>query len=207
MNMADAKKCLLNAAAKLFSRHGLEKTSTRDLAKESNSNISLISYHFGGKVGLYKEVIREFALEIQKDVTEMFAEYENKALTKELFVEQVSMIVEHFILMRRNNPEICLMLAREKLEGLPLSKDVHEEIFFPLGQKFISLIVRAQKKNIVRNDIHPPLFFMLLIEGLFGFFEALNCETSLRNEYANFEDDTNLLKEQILRIYLQGALV
>ena len=132
--MADAKKCLLAAAAKLFSRQGLEKTSTRDLAKESNSNISLISYHFGGKEGLYKEVLREFALEIQKNVTAMFAEYEKRDLTKELFVEEMSKIIDHVVMMRRNNPEICLMLAREKLEGMPLSKDVHEEIFFPMGQ-------------------------------------------------------------------------
>lgn len=205
--MADAKKCLLNAAAKLFSRQGLEKTSTRDLAKESNSNISLISYHFGGKEGLYKEVLREFALDIQKNVTAMFAEYEKCEMTKELFVEEMAKIIDHVISMRRDNPEICLMLAREKLEGMPLSKDIHEEIFFPMGQKFIKLIVRAQKKNIVRPDIHPPLFFIMLMEGVFGFFESLNCDTSLRKDYVELEKNVDLLKEQILRIYLQGALV
>ena len=47
----------------------------------------------------------------------------------------------------------------------------------------------------------------MLMEGVFGFFESLNCDTSLRKEYIELENDPNLLKEQILRIYLQGALV
>lgn len=204
--MSDAKKCLLQAAAKLFSKQGLEKTSTRDLAKESHANISLISYHFGGKEGLYKEVMREFALDIQNSVQLMFEEYEKKELTKDVFVEEMGMIVNNMISMRLKHPEICTILAREKIEGLPLSKEIHEEIFYPLANKFINLFTKAQEKKIVRAEINPALYFALLTEGIFGFFQILSCETQFKKDYSKLLLDTEVLKKQILGVYLQGAL-
>lgn len=204
--MSDAKKCLLNAAAKLFSKQGLEKTSTRDLAKESNSNISLISYHFGGKEGLYKEVMREFALEVQANARSMFEKFDKAELTKEIFLEEMEFIVNNMITMRLKHPEICTILAREKIEGLPLSKEIHEEIFYPLAHKFFTLFTKAQEKKIVRTDINAALFFALLSEGIFGFFEVLSCETQFKKDYSKLLENTDLLKKQILSVYLQGAL-
>lgn len=204
--MSDAKKCLLNAAAKLFSKQGLEKTSTRDLAKESNSNISLISYHFGGKEGLYKEVLREFALEVQSSTSVRFDKYEKQELTKESFIEEMNHIVNTMISMRMKHPEICTILAREKIEGLPLSKDIHEEIFYPLANKFFSLFKNAQDRKIVREELNPALFFALLSEGIFGFFQILSCETQFKKDYSKLLENPELLKKQILDVYLQGAL-
>lgn len=204
--MSDAKKCLLSAAAKLFSKQGLEKTSTRDLAKESNSNISLISYHFGGKEGLYKEVMREFALEIQSNASVMFNKYDKQELTKESFIEEMNHIVNNMISMRLKHPEICTILAREKIEGLPLSKEIHDEIFYPLANKFFSLFKKAQEKKIVRAELNPALFFALLSEGIFGFFQSLSCDTQFKKDYSKLLENTELLKKQILDVYLQGAL-
>ncbi len=202
----DAKQCLLSAAAKLFSKLGLEKTSTRDLARESKANISLISYHFGGKEGLYKEVLKDFALEIHKNMQPLFEEFEKTEMTKDFFVKEITFIVENMISMRQKYPEICQIMAREKANGMPLMKDIHEEIFYPLGQRFMRLIEKAQEKNIVRKDIHPALFFLCMTEGLFGFYEMLSCHIKLEKDCEQF-NDPELLKKQILNIYLNGALL
>lgn len=47
----DSKLCIMRAAVTLFAKLGLDKCSTREIAKQSDSNISLISYYFGGKRG------------------------------------------------------------------------------------------------------------------------------------------------------------
>jgi AcrR family transcriptional regulator len=44
---------LLDVAIEHFGRHGLNGTSTRDIARDSNTLMSAITYHFGGKEGLY----------------------------------------------------------------------------------------------------------------------------------------------------------
>ena len=204
--MSDAKHCLLEAAAKLFSKLGLEKTSTRDLARESKANISLISYHFGGKEGLYKEVLKDFALEVQSTMQPLFEEYKKTEMTKEFFIKEISFIVQNMISMRKKHPEICQILCREKSNGMPLSRDIHEEIFYPLAKRFIQSFETAQTKKIVRPDIHAGLFFICMSEGLFGFYQMMDCKTSLQKDCEQFMND-ELLKNQILNIYLNGVLL
>lgn len=203
----DARMCLLNTAAKLFSKLGVDKTSTRDISKESNANISLISYHFGGKEGLYKEVIKEFALKVQAQMTPVIEQFKLHDLTREIFIQEVTLVINNLIEMRNAHPEISKILAREKIEGLPLSKEVHEEIFYPLLKKFYELFAAAQKKNIVKKDLNPAVFFIFLSEGIWGFYEIIDCDTSLRNDCAKIYEDSELLKKQIIEIYLSGVLV
>ena len=49
---------LLDAAEELFSEHGFEGTSVRDLASAANCNVASVNYYFGGKEKLYEEVFR-----------------------------------------------------------------------------------------------------------------------------------------------------
>ena len=47
---------LLDAAEKLFSEHGIDGVSMRDIAAESGIALALANYHFGSKEGLYRAV-------------------------------------------------------------------------------------------------------------------------------------------------------
>ncbi|MCM2352439.1 MAG: TetR family transcriptional regulator [Pseudobdellovibrio sp.] len=203
----DAKKCILESAAKLFSKLGLDKTSTRDISKESHANISLISYHFGGKEGLYREVIREFALKVRDKVQPSLTEFKNQQMSKELFRKEVETMIDNMIEMRTAHPEISVILAREKIEGMPLCKEVHEEIFYPMIQNFFEMFKAAQAKGIIKPGLHPALFFILLSEGVFGFFELMDCETKINRDCAEFIKDKDLLKQQVVDIFLNGVLV
>jgi AcrR family transcriptional regulator len=203
----DARMCILNTAAKLFSKLGIDRTSTRDISKESQANISLISYHFGGKEGLYKQVIKEFALKIQEQMKPVIEQFNLQEMTREIFIREVTTIIDNMIMMRKAHPEISKILSREKIEGMPLSKEVHEEIFYPLIQKFFELFRAAQKNKIVKSNLNPAVFFILLTEGLWGFYEIIECGTSLRNDCNQFYNDNELFKKQILEIFLSGVLV
>lgn len=203
----DAKKCILESAAKLFSKLGLDKTSTRDISKESHANISLISYHFGGKEGLYREVIREFALKVRDKVQPTLTEFRSQPMTKELFQKEVETMIDNMIEMRTAHPEISVILAREKIEGMPLCKEVHEEIFYPMIQNFFEMFKAGQAKGFIRESLHPALFFILLSEGVFGFFELMDCETKINKDCAEFIKDKELLKQQVVDTFLNGVLV
>ena len=47
---------ILFAAEKLFAKNGFGSTSTREICKEANVNISMISYYFGSKEKLYERI-------------------------------------------------------------------------------------------------------------------------------------------------------
>lgn len=55
----DSRARLLEAAGKLFARGGFDAVSTRALARAAKVNLAAITYHFGGKQGLYHEVLRQ----------------------------------------------------------------------------------------------------------------------------------------------------
>ena len=56
---------LLDAAGKLFADRGYASVSTRALAKAGGANLSAIGYHFGGKKGLYREVLRQLVADTE----------------------------------------------------------------------------------------------------------------------------------------------
>lgn len=56
------------AGLKLFAEHGYARTSTRQIAKEAQVNISAISYYFGDKAGLYRVVFTESYGSAENDI-------------------------------------------------------------------------------------------------------------------------------------------
>ncbi len=203
----DSKNSILTAAAKLFAKLGLDKCSTREIAKLSNSNISLISYYFGGKEGLYREVMRTCALEIREHVQARIDSSKDLPMTENLFRSEVESVIESIIFFQMKYPEVSQIFAREKLTQLQHSEEIHQEIFYPLVQSFMQTFKRAQSAGFVRTEINPALFFLFMSEGIWGFFEMQRCPTPLAEEFPKFINDPSELKNQIARIYIEGALL
>ena len=55
------RMALLEAALVLFGERGFEGTSTRDIAGLAGCNQGLISFHFGGKEGLFGAIVEPTA--------------------------------------------------------------------------------------------------------------------------------------------------
>ncbi len=55
---AASRERILETAGRMFASRGFNGVSTRELAQNAGVNLSAISYHFGGKQGLYREVWR-----------------------------------------------------------------------------------------------------------------------------------------------------
>jgi len=57
LNQENTKNKIFDAALKLFGQKGFDGTSTRDICKLAGVNISMISYHFGGKQELLDALV------------------------------------------------------------------------------------------------------------------------------------------------------
>jgi AcrR family transcriptional regulator len=55
---AATRERIVRAAAELFAQHGFHGVGVRDIAREAGVNLAMISYHFDGKVGVLKEIVR-----------------------------------------------------------------------------------------------------------------------------------------------------
>lgn len=206
-NKLTARKCILEAAVKLFAQLGLDKCSTREIAKESDANISLISYYFGGKEGLYKEVMRQHINEVKESVQNNMQNSTSQPGTKEYFIEEVSSMVDNMIRFRVNYPEMAKIFAREKLTGMIHSKEIHEEIIYPLIQKFFESFKEGQRQGYIQSGIDPEMFFITLSEGIWGFFQMSECrQMKLSQDCQALAKNLDEVKKQILQIYLRGVL-
>lgn len=54
---AETRQRLLDTALELFAERGFEDVTVRDLSREARVNLAAINYHFGDKLGLYRELI------------------------------------------------------------------------------------------------------------------------------------------------------
>jgi TetR/AcrR family transcriptional regulator, regulator of cefoperazone and chloramphenicol sensitivity len=49
---------LLKAAERLFADRGFKKVTVRDICRAARANVAAVNYHFGDKLGLYREVMQ-----------------------------------------------------------------------------------------------------------------------------------------------------
>jgi TetR/AcrR family transcriptional regulator, regulator of cefoperazone and chloramphenicol sensitivity len=49
---------LLKAAERLFADRGFKKVTVRDICRAAHANVAAVNYHFGDKLGLYREVMQ-----------------------------------------------------------------------------------------------------------------------------------------------------
>lgn len=69
MEKADKKASILEAAERLFTELGYEGTSTRQIAKESGANMSMINYYFGSKEGVFMDIMSKRIFDFNEQIT------------------------------------------------------------------------------------------------------------------------------------------
>ncbi len=54
----ETRERLLEAAGRLFADRGFKKVTVRDICRAARANVAAVNYHFGDKLGLYREVLQ-----------------------------------------------------------------------------------------------------------------------------------------------------
>ncbi|WP_413287599.1 TetR/AcrR family transcriptional regulator [Bdellovibrio sp. HCB337] len=199
-----AKARILEVAAKLFAEKGLEGTSVRDISKAAGLNLSLISYYFGGKEGLYTELIHNFAQTIRSEIEKVIKTSESKESSKENLERVFMMMVSSFSDIRERYPYMSVIMQRERLAALPFAREIYEETFTPIGESLIQVMVKAQKKGFVRKDLNPLLVFLFLQEAIIGFHNIMACQLQLTQSPMVHTQNFKEFEKQLVTIFVQG---
>jgi TetR/AcrR family transcriptional regulator, regulator of cefoperazone and chloramphenicol sensitivity len=65
----ETRERLLAAAKTLFADRGFKKVTVRDICRQASANVAAVNYHFGDKLGLYREVLQE-VIDVMRATTE-----------------------------------------------------------------------------------------------------------------------------------------
>lgn len=200
-----AREKILKVAAKLFADRGLDGVSVRDISREAEVNVSLVSYYFGGKEGLYVTIIEEHALHFHRTLIEMLNHFREMPATREVFQQELRAVVRHLISMRSANPEMSAIMRRERMDGLPHARKVYEEIMAPMADDLFSFVTTAQERGIVRKDLNARAYFIALLESVFGYMDFEDCKLKLWKDAYRFPKDMDAYIDFIVRLYTEGV--
>jgi TetR/AcrR family transcriptional regulator len=157
----DSRSRILSAATPMFARHGLNGVSVRSLASAAGVNLSMISYHFGGKEGLYAEILKE-----QFEGFRYIADIAKKDLPP---LEKCERYIRGTIRRYRENPYLLRFYVSELTNPTPCFKTIVR----PAVQGALKVLRKTIEQGVSRNRVRKtlnPADGALALAGMINFY-------------------------------------
>lgn len=203
---ADSRSRLIQTAASLFAEKGFDGVSTRDIAAAAHVNISLISYYFRGKEGLYLAVLEDFTSEARARMLDLFDNFNPETLTREIYRERMQMLIRGIVEMKFRTPYVTRLIHREILAGMPRTKTFVNNMFESTTKTILAMMGAAQKKGFLREDLHLPTYMMTMVHALDGYFLASRCDTVWTKLTLPLPEQIDEYCKQMNMIFIDGVM-
>ena len=161
---------LIEAAGRLFAEQGFKGVTVRDIAKEADTHLSALNYHFRTKEALYHEVLMEacrsdsISLEDQKGLLRMDPREALLLLVKEALREYRQQTASNWR---------AVIITREFREPSPVFEEIKERYFKPESEFLAELIGRASGKTSADHYVRFAVISMISLLETFGLYEHL----------------------------------
>jgi AcrR family transcriptional regulator len=137
---------LLDAAEALFASRGLAGASVREITTEAGANVAAVNYHFGNKLGLYREVVVRRFREMREQRLRAIREY--RACGDGDLEGLVDAYVRAF-LRPTEEPEraarLMRLFTREMVEPQVSPRLCQEELLAPVDAELTAAILETEK--------------------------------------------------------------
>ncbi len=158
----NSKQRILDTAIKLFAQKSFEAVSTREICKNANVNLCMISYYFGGKQELYDAIIDDL-IEKQSQYAKSFMNIsvDPKTLTKQEQINLLMNILDKFIDFFYSNISsdlIVLLLKEQQNQNFKFNSPV-----FDYFRKVVASIFNIDENS--KEAIYQTLFIISQINS------------------------------------------
>src|SRR5580658_10797010 len=141
------KERILDAAERLFARHGFYGVSVRDITQAAEVDVALVNYHFGSKRELFATVFQRRAELLNPERLAMLEDVRRSALPGTPSVEQIVNAFTHPLLERsaRGGPgwKSYFALVAQVNNSPEWAPVLMTQYFDPLVEKFIAVLREA----------------------------------------------------------------
>lgn len=156
----DKQHEILQVAEKLFSEHGFDGTSVRDIAKAANINVAMISYYFGSKEKLLEALIigRISGLRLQ---------IENLHKENLTPFEKIDKLIELYITRINKNKGMYQIIH---FEISSKKREINCEAFNEVKRYNLEALADIIKEGQDRGDFQPNINVTLIPPTVMGTF-------------------------------------
>lgn len=191
----DCRTKLMEVGTRFFAERGLNGVSIRELSNSAGASISMISYYFGGKEGLYSAVLKEqFAC---------FDQIEDIRGQGDEPLKIIEAYIRWTIQRHRNNPYLLRFYTSELTNPTPY----FQAIVSPAIGKVIQILVEVVGKGInlqtFRKDLNP-VDAVLALAGMVNYFFLSTLATESMLSHSPEKDEE--LIQQYFAIFTRGIL-
>ena len=125
---------LLDAAREIFSQHGFQGATVRDICRHAEANVAAVNYHFGSKDGLFAEALNFAPLKAMQ-LANVKADADPEVRLR-LFIRDFMLM----LLDEANGSLPCRIMARELADPTPALNKIVREAIAPLHEFLCKLL-------------------------------------------------------------------
>lgn len=176
---------IVDVAERLFAKDGFEATSVRDIAKEADVNVAMISYYFGSKKNLLTAIVARHANRIRILLEALVA---NEKLSN---WEKVESLIESFVNKYFLQEDFHKIVAREQLRN---EASELRNMLFEMKKKNQQVVQRlisdGQKAGDFKKNVDIPMLMCTMIG-------TVNHLMSVQHFYKDINNLQHLSEEDI----------
>lgn len=184
---------LIASSLKLFSQKGFHGCSIREICDAARANVSLVSFHFGGKEGLLDVIFEEM------DSTD-FSEME-KLLTspnsKEDLRVRLELFLTSYVDFYLKNPDVVSLYLEELERGHHQAMDILPETFGVIWKSLVRFLIEAQEQKLIGGKLDSKILAYQILAPVSHLMRSR--KSSYVNSLFTLEDE-NFRQQIILQI-------
>ncbi len=196
----DTKEKLLVAAAQIFSQRGFGGATVKEIADQAGVNVSLISYHFNGKEGLFRTILENFGRERLRDAEKILSPPENMQDLR----AKLRLWTQQFLACHVDQDNVCSILHRENVCDQEFLWDIFEATFLKQFEAIVKFFEAGRKKGILRKDIDPLMATTMIFGSLIHIGRSQKIQQKWMNISIADEKYRSQVAEQILNVLFHG---
>lgn len=158
---------VLAVATRLFAARGFEKVTVREICREANANVAAVNYHFGDKMGLYRDVLGRAIEEMRRTTDEARQEGAGKSAPEKLRA-YVSVFLRRVVAQHQDS-WIHQLMMHEMADPTPALDLVIEQVLRPrhayLGElvgEMLSLPVYDPRVNRAVSSVQSQFHVLMM---------------------------------------------
>jgi AcrR family transcriptional regulator len=196
----ETRQRLLDAAARLFADRGFRKVTVREICGAARANVAAVNYHFGDKLGLYREVL-QLAIQTMRETTEA-GRLAGVGLPPEEKLRRFFQVTMERISRDRKREWIHKLIKRETSDPTPALDTLVEQGMQPrldyLGTVVAEMIGVPRDSPEVRRSV-------VCIQALWMLFVPNPISTRLGSAYRITADEVQQIAADIAEFSVAGV--